>query len=182
MIACRTAATPKIEIALETGFVLNHPLEGQNTTVNLTRRCLTMRVRPSGQNTNSMCLPIPDSVPVIGRETLEITNASGQRAGRFIMSGGLLEDPETAEPEWVAMVSQARQLFTRHEHPFLGVIGAQPISSLWEGVRHMAFYNFLPAAMPRYSPKRGQMLDQTGWNLASVLATLARRNHGLSSG
>jgi predicted ATPase len=183
MIACRTLPTQKIEIALETCFTLNSPFDGAE------RNGLSDTELPNNKgqtftakyqldvSTNSF------SAPVIDRETLEITDPFGELTARFIRSSGQFEIMMGArsekviasQPDWMAIKPQARALLGNSEHPLLAVIGAQPISALCDGVRHMAFYNFLPAAMrPVQRLARGQMLDQDGVNLASVIADIGK--------
>ena len=91
------------------------------------------------------------------------------------MTGAQSEKVIASQPDWMAIKPQAMALSGNSEHSLLAVIGAQPISALCDGVRHMAFYNFLPAAMrPVQRLARGQMLDQNGANLASVLADIGK--------
>jgi predicted ATPase len=55
----------------------------------------------------------------------------------------------------------------------LSVIGTQPFVELGEGLRWMAFYNFIPDAMRGLPmPTAGALLDKHGQNLASVLEGL----------
>jgi predicted ATPase len=58
----------------------------------------------------------------------------------------------------------------------LNYLGHLPYSELAESLRNMAFYDFIPDAMrPVTELTSGQLLDRTGWNLASVLDS-TRRN------
>jgi predicted ATPase len=183
MIACRTLPTRRIEIALEAGFVVSNLYEG------VVRNGLSDAASPhqDGQSfTSKYQLEVSTnslSIPVIDRETLEITDSFDQLAARFTRLGDrfdfkkedMTEVVKASLTDWINRTPQVFDLFVNPEHPLLGVIGAQPISAMWSGVRHMAFYNFLPAAMrPVQQLMHGQMLDQHGSNLASVLADIGR--------
>lgn len=61
----------------------------------------------------------------------------------------------------------------RPDFPLLSVIGTQPFVELGEGLRWMAFYNFIPDAMRGLPmPTAGSLLDKHGQNLASVIEGL----------
>jgi len=175
MIACRTLPTQKIEIALEAGYT---PSDSQSLADS---NGLSDAASPhhEGQafsaryqldvSTNSY------SAPVIDRESLEITDPFGRRTAHYIISGGRVEQAVTTEPEWIGPFTQVAPLPTLQERSLLGIIAAPPIGDLWDGVRQMAFYNFLPAAMrPLQRPMLGQLLDQHGSNLSSVLADISK--------
>jgi predicted ATPase len=60
--------------------------------------------------------------------------------------------------------------FQRPDFPLLSVFGTQPYIDFGEGLRWMAFYNFIPEAMHGpLMPTAGQLLDKHGQNLASVI-------------
>lgn len=170
-IACRTSAVREIELEIETGFFCDRPVPqaGHNDPSDAYRPHLGGPVFSKYHLTLSVNT---FWVPFISRESLEITDVSGKRIAGFVVSGGKIQSAESAESDWKAILQQAGQLLTAHEHPLLGVIGTPPVTELWAAVRHMAFYNFAPEAMRRVQPpSHGQMLDQSGWNLASVIAS-----------
>jgi predicted ATPase len=175
MIACRTLPTQKIEIALEAGFTPSgsQPIADRNdlsdaASPNREGQAFSAQYQLD-VSTNSY------SAPVIDRESLEITDPFGRRTAHYIISGGRVEQAVTTEPEWIGPFTQVAHLPTLQERSLLGILAAPPIGDLWDGVRQMAFYNFLPAAMrPLQRPMPGQLLDQHGSNLASVLADIGK--------
>ena len=170
-IACRTSAGQSIEIEIQISYVcklpfpLDHPddpaadprhLEGDTCTANYH---ITLALNEF-------------SVSGIEREALEITSSSGRVVAHYTWSDGVLEHPENSIPDWLPMLPQARQVIPSHEIPLFAVVGTPPMRDLWSSLRHMAFYNFIPEAMRRVQPlTTGKLLDQTGWNLAGVLAS-----------
>jgi hypothetical protein len=118
----------------------------------------------------------PHSAPVISRESLEIADESGRLAGGFEVHNGIVQrwrsKPNASEalrlPHSTELLSVQRPDF-----PLLSVIGTQPFVELGEGLRWMAFYNFIPDAMRGLPmPTGGQLLDKHGQNLPSVIEGL----------
>jgi predicted ATPase len=175
-ITCRTSASRRIELEIEASFTrgpflwarANGASDGHAPDLN--GQALSAKYHLE------LAADAP-SAPRIDRETLELTDDSNRPIGGFEMQGGIVQrwmrgvDSSSAGlPHSADMLSQLRP-----DYPLLGVLSTRPIGDLWAGLRHMAFYNFLPAAMrPLQRPMPGQLLDQQGSNLASVLADIDR--------
>lgn len=170
-IACRTSTAQGIEFEIEAGVTCARPSPQIGSNGPSDRAQSDVEGKTFSAKYHLRLSTNAHSVPLLDRETLEITDASNQRIAGFTMSDGMIDHTESMpEPEWIAMLPQSKQLF-RSDHALLSMIGTQPIIDTWAGMRHMAFYNFLPEAMRRPQPPQpGRLLDQNGWNLASVLA------------
>jgi len=182
-LACRSANVPKIEIEIETAFTCARPFQ---------------RIRddsvPSA-TTPPDAGPLPDltgvaftatyglefstgkhSAPVISKEWLEIADETKRQRAGFKVHKGITEQWGT-EPDFSYPVGHPKertlQVTHRPDLPLLSVIGTQPFVELGEGLRWMAFYNFIPDAMRGLPmPTAGSLLDNHGQNLASVIAGL----------
>lgn len=174
-IACRTTAVDKIELEIEAGFTCGNlaPQTAHNRASDEAERDLL------GQTITARYHLILSrnefSVPQIANEILEIKNDSDQRIAQFEMKDGMIQwEKEMPTPDWIPMIPESKQLF-RSDNPLLGIIGFQPIMDLRAGLRHITTYNFIPKSMRRPQPPApGQLLDQIGWNLASVIEGLKK--------
>ncbi len=182
-LVCRTKDTPKIEIETETYFTYGRPsrLMGDDIGPSAIGQ---VRAGPSPDLTGeafkatySLEISIgPHSVPVIGRESLEIADGDGPLEGGFEVHNGIISrwgtTTNSSEP---LGLPPAVKLFSiqRPDFPLLSVIGTQPFIELGEALRWMRFYNFIPDTMRALSsPTGGQLLDKHGQNLASVVEGL----------
>jgi predicted ATPase len=178
-IACRTSDAQPIELEVEAGFTCGrpYPRAGRNGAVGANSPDQEGQVFSARYN---LKLSVDaSSIPIIERETLDIADAANQPVAGFEMHGGIVQrwksktDSGSAEvfPHSSGLIS-----LIRPDHPLLAVIGTQPSTDLWAGLRYMAFYNFNPDTLRRPQPPLpGVLLDRDGWNIASVIASLRDR-------
>lgn len=182
-MVCRSSAVPKIEIEIEAAFTCGRPFQ----LISGNSSPLTALPPKGGQvpdltgksftATYSLEFAIaPHSAPIISRESLEIADETHQLSGGFEVQNGIIQrwrsKPNSSAPLGLPHSSELLSA-QRSDFPLLSVIGTQPFVDLGEGLRSMTFYNFHPDAIRGLSqPTPGQMLDKSGYNLASVLAAL----------
>jgi predicted ATPase len=180
-LICRSAATSRIEIEIETDFACGRPFQrisdelGSSTGLpampgelpNLTGVHFTAIYRLEFSLG-------PHSAPIISKELLDIVDESNRRWTGFEVHNGDIQGfksgsgtaSELLDLPDLMKLSAAR----RPDFPLLSFIGTQPYVELGEGLRWMAFYNFIPDAIRGLSgPTAGQLLDKHGWNLASII-------------
>ncbi len=177
-LVCRSTEAPKVEIEIETAFTCGRPFQrigddnGLSTTLPPEPGPLPDLTGVTFTATYGLEFSAgPHSAPLISKESLEILDETNRRCGGFKIQNGSLQ--------WLRSESSTSDLmvklsaFVRPDFPLLAVIGTQPFVDLGEGLRWMAFYNFVPDAMrPMPTPTAGQLLDKHGRNLASVIEGL----------
>ncbi|HYT87161.1 MAG TPA: AAA family ATPase [Gemmataceae bacterium] len=150
-VACRNPNTQKINFEIEVDFLSSDP------------QVATYRLELSTEG---------NVAPIIATESVEITDQATQFSASFLVRDGKIYDWKS-KPESPGLIDipHPRHLFSLYrDRLLLSVLGTPPFIDLWNGLRGMAFYNFIPEAMRRVQPPTsGQLLDQNGWNLASVL-------------
>jgi predicted ATPase len=182
-LLCRSADTSRIEIEVETSFTCDRPVQRlrdangpsaagspeAGPSPNLTGKTFTATYRLEFSIG-------PQTTPLISRESLEIADESKRLTGGFEVQNGIIQRwrsaPNSAAP---LALPQSVELLSiqRPDFPLLSVIGRQPFLELSEGLRWMAFYNFIPDEMRGLPmPTSGQLLEKHGQNLASVIEGL----------
>ena len=148
-ITCRTSDAQRIEMEIEAGFNCG-PFPRANHNGPSEAAAPELNGQAFSASYHLELYADASSAPFLGREALELADASNRQIGGFEMQDGIAQrwvwttDSESAKlPHVKDMLSRLRP-----DHPLLGVLGTRPIVNLWAGLRYMAFYNFNPDAMP----------------------------------
>ncbi len=163
-LVCRSTEAPKVEIQIETVFTCGRPSQRirDNTGPSATWQ---PDAGPSPDLTGVTFMATyslefsaePHSAPVISRESLEIADETKRLRGGFEVHNGIIQrwrsEPNSSDP---LRLPRSVELLSiqRPDFPLLSVIGTQPFVDLGEGLRWMAFYNFIPEAMCAPCPCR----------------------------
>jgi predicted ATPase len=182
-LVCRSSGAPKIEIEVETTFTSVRSFRvvrdaiGPFATVPPDAGPMPNLTGVTFTATYSLEFSAgPHSVPVISRESLDIANENKQLRAGFEVHNGTVQQWGT-EPDLEYPLGHPGErtpsLIPRPDFPLLSVIGTQPFVELGEGLRSMAFYNFIPDLMRGLlMPTAGALLEKHGQNLASAIEGL----------
>lgn len=182
-LLCRSNDAPNFEIQIETAFTCGRPFQrisdhtGPSATLPPNAGPLPNLTGVTFTATYSLEFSAKrHSAPVISRESLEIADETKRLRGGFEVHNGIIQRwrsvPNSSEP---LQLPHSVELLSiqRPDFPLLSVIGTQPFVDLGEGLRWMAFYNFIPDLMRGpLMPTAGSLLDKHGQNLASVIEGL----------
>jgi predicted ATPase len=188
-LVCRLIRAPKIEIEIETAFTCNRSSrrisDGSGLSATLLPEASSLPDLTGVAFTAIYRLEFsagPYSDLVIREESLEILDEKNRRWTGFKVENDSLHwlRSESAIPDLLELPDPQKLAgFLRPALPFLSVIGTQPHVDLGQGLRWMAFYNFVPDAMRALGmPTGGQLLDKHGQNLPSVIQGLKELEPG----
>ncbi|HEY7427878.1 MAG TPA: AAA family ATPase [Gemmataceae bacterium] len=115
----------------------------------------------------------PSGSPVLSREWFSAGEIDGAGNPRFNATGIYSPDRKNVDFDYQFHHHQIPCSQVPYPHPnhlWIGLFGKPPFRDVSDDLRFSSFYNFIPEAMRRVQPATsGQLLDQHGWNLASVI-------------
>jgi predicted ATPase len=126
--------------------------------------------------------PVPE-LPVLVREWYRSPGAGGDGDCHYELKGTYDPARKGIGYKWNLnhpKIDCSKVPYPRPDQLWIGLLGEQPFIDLSLGLRRMAFYNLNPEAMRRVQPPApGQLLDQNGWNLASVIESTRESEAGV---
>ncbi len=177
-LLCRSCDSPKMEIHIGTKFTCGRPFE--RITDNSGSPAAQLPQNGPWADLAGVAFTAtyslefsagPHSVPVIGKEVLELEDESRQLSAGFEVQNGIIQRWRSGPLQMPHSVELLR--IHQPDFPLLAVIGMQPFVDLGESLRWMGFYNFIPDAMrPLSTLTGGSLLTKHGENLASVIESL----------